>query len=181
MDATDCRTCHAGSVSTSAPAPTTSTSDLTPRRLYRILAVAETVTWTLLILGMIGKYILELGDWPVRVGGMTHGIVFVGYAFTAGLVGVNQRWRPLQIVAAVATAVVPYATIPFDRSLEKRGMLTGDWRREKTEDPRDATVTSALLRFFLARPILLSAVMVVAVFAVVSGLLYLGPPTEWGN
>src|SRR5699024_12784862 len=61
MDATACRTCHAGSVSTSAPAPTTSTSDLTPRRLYRILAVAETVTWTLLILGMIGKYILELG------------------------------------------------------------------------------------------------------------------------
>lgn len=168
-------------MSTPAPSSTSTSQDLSPRRLYRILAVAETVTWTLLILGMIGKYVLQLGDWPVRVGGMTHGIVFVAYAFTAGLVGVNQRWSPLQIVAAVATAVVPYATIPFDRSLEKRGMLEGGWRREKTDDPRDATVISAQLRFFLAHPILLSVVMIVAVFAVVSGLLYLGPPTEWGN
>lgn len=173
--------CHDDHVSTSAPSSATSAPALTPRRLYRILAVAETITWTLLILGMIGKYILELGDWPVRVGGMTHGVVFVAYAFTAGLVGVNQHWKPLQIVGAVATAVIPYATIPFDRSLEKRGMLEGTWRRHKSDDPRDHTRISALLRFFLAHPVLLSLVMIVAVFAVVSGLLYLGPPTEWGN
>src|SRR5699024_9469120 len=87
------------------PAATT-TDTLSPQRLYRLLAVAETVTWTMLILGMIGKYVLQLGDWPVRVGGLSHGIVFVAYALTAGLVGVNQRWTPVQIIAAVATAVV---------------------------------------------------------------------------
>lgn len=160
---------------------TLTTDSLTPRRLYRILATAEMVTWTMLILGMIGKYVLQLGDWPVRVGGMAHGIVFVSYALTAGLVGVNQRWRPAQIVAAVATAVIPYATIPFDRRLERRGMLAGPWRREKTDDPRDGSWTSAALRAVLAHPILLGVGMVVAVFVVVAVLLSLGPPTEWGR
>lgn len=160
---------------------TLTTGSLTPRRLYRILAVAETVTWTMLILGMIGKYVLELGDWPVRVGGTTHGIVFVSYAFTAGLVGVNQRWTPVQVIGAVATAVVPYATIPFDHSLERRGMLEGPWRRQKTDDPRDTSWVNRLLRLVLAHPVLLAVGMVVAVAVVVSVLLALGPPTEWGS
>jgi integral membrane protein len=158
----------------------TSPTTLTPRRLYRVLAIAETVTWTLLIIGMLLKYVVQVGDWPVTVAGMTHGIVFVSYAFTAGLVGVNQRWSPLQIAGAVATAIVPYATIPFDRRLERRGMLEGGWRREKTDDPRDATWVSACLRFFLAHPVLLSVLLVVAVAVVVSVLLILGPPTQWG-
>lgn len=131
----------------------TSPATLAPRRLYRVLAIAETVTWSLLIIGMLLKYVVQLGDWPVQIAGMTHGIVFVSYAFTAGLVGVNQRWKPGQIVGAVATAIVPFATIPFDRWLERRGMLEGGWRREKTDDPRDATWVSALLRFFLKHPI----------------------------
>lgn len=164
----------------STPASTKQSGTLTPRRLYRILAIAETVTWTLLILGMLLKYVVQIGDWPVTVGGTTHGIIFVAYAFTAGLVGVNQRWRPLQIVGAVATAIIPYATIPFDNWLEKRGMLSGGWRREKTEDPRDGTWVSAWLRFFLRHPILLSILMVVAVAVVFGVLLTLGPPTEWG-
>ncbi len=166
--------------SSDSAATTASDSRLTPRRLYRFFAIAETITWTLLIVGMLLKYVARVGDWPVTVGGSIHGFIFLAYAFTAGLVGVNQRWRPLQIVGAVATAIVPYATIPFDNWLERRGMLVGDWRRAKTDDPRDGTWVSALLRFFLAHPILLSGLMVVAVIAVFSVLLTLGPPTEWG-
>ena len=128
---------------------------------------------------MILKYVVEVGDWPVRVFGLTHGIVFVSYAVTAGLVGVNQSWKTRQLAAAVATAVVPFATIPFDRWLERRGMLDGEWRREATDDPRDQTRLSAVLRLFLRHPVVLSIGLVVAVFAVVSVLLWLGPPTQW--
>lgn len=154
---------------------------LTPRRLYGIVAVAETITWTLLILGMIGKYGLELGDWPVRVFGLLHGVVFISYALSAGLVGVNQFWPTRRIAAAVATAVIPYATIPFDRWLLRRDLLGGDWRRQATEDPRDHTRLSALLRLFLRHPLWLSLGMIVAVFAIVSVLLWLGPPTQWAD
>ena len=42
---------------------------MTPRSLFRAAAVAELVTWTLLILGMVLKYGLDAGDWGVRIGG----------------------------------------------------------------------------------------------------------------
>jgi hypothetical protein len=112
---------------------------------------------------------------------MVHGIVFVSYGVTAALVGVNQRWPLARIAAAVATAVVPYATYPFDRRLERRGHLEGAWRREPTEDPRDHTLSSRALRMLLAHPVALGAGMVVAVAAIVSALLVVGPPTQWGR
>ena len=154
---------------------------VTPRSLYRALALAEMATWTLLILGMVLKYGLRAGDWPVQVAGMAHGIVFVSYAVTAALVGVNQHWPLARVAAAVATAVVPYATYPFDRWLERRGHLDGGWRRQRTDDPRDHTAASAILRVLLAHPVALGAGMAVAVAAIVATLLFLGPPTQWGR
>jgi hypothetical protein len=76
----------------------------------------------------------------------------------------------------VSTAVVPYATIPFDRWLERRTLLDGGWRREATDDPRDHTVVSRLLRVGLARPLLLASVLVVGLVAVFTTLLVMGPP-----
>ena len=153
----------------------------TPRSLYRALALAEMATWTLLILGMVLKYALKAGDWPVQVAGMVHGVVFVSYAVTAALVGVNQHWPLGRVAAAVATAVVPYATYPFDRWLERRGHLEGGWRRERTDDPRDSSWASGILRALLAHPVALAAGLAVAVAAIVAVLLFLGPPTQWGR
>jgi integral membrane protein len=152
---------------------------VSPRLLYRTVAIAEAITWTLLIGGMLLKYVFapgEFGDAAVRVGGFVHGLVFLAYGITAVLVGVNQHWRPRVMLVALATAVVPYATIPFDRWLERRGMLTGHWRREATSDPRDNTPASRLLRVGLARPVLFASVLAVGLVAVFTTLLLLGPP-----
>lgn len=157
-------------------APTT--SRITPRSFYRFVAIAEAVTWTLLILGMVGKYGLDMPV-AVLIGGSIHGFVFISYALTAGLVGVNQRWSPGRIAFAVATAIIPYATIPFDRHLERRQLLDGDWRSTATDDPRDHTRTSRLLRWFLARPVLLSVVFVVGIIVIMTVMLIIGPPGGW--
>jgi integral membrane protein len=152
---------------------------VSPRLLYRTVAIAEAITWTILIGGMLLKYVFapgEFGDAAVRVGGFVHGLVFLAYGITAVLVGVNQHWRPRVMLVALATAVVPYATVPFDRWLERRGMLTGGWRREATSDPRDHTPASRLLRVGLARPVLFASVLAVGLVAVFTTLLVLGPP-----
>jgi integral membrane protein len=152
---------------------------VSPRLLYRILSIAEAITWTILITAMLLKYVFvpgEFGDGAVRVGGFVHGLVFLAYGITAVLVGVNQHWRPRLMLLAVTTAVVPYATIPFDRWLERRNLLDGRWRREATDDPRDHTLVSRLLRFGLARPALLASVLVVGLAAVFTTLLVMGPP-----
>ena len=64
----------------------------TPKGMYRLVAIAESITWTLLIIGMLLKYVAGLGTLPVLIAGSIHGFVFITYALTAGLVGVNQRW-----------------------------------------------------------------------------------------
>lgn len=152
---------------------------VTPRRFFRVVAIAEAITWTLLIAGLLMKYVFtmgELGDLAVRIGGTIHGFVFITYAATVIIVGFNQRWGIPLIALGVVTAVVPYATIPFDVAMDRRGRLEGDWRTEATDDPRDRNWIDRMLRWFLARPVLLIVVFVVAVVAVFFAALAVGPP-----
>ncbi len=128
---------------------------------------------------MLLKYVLlpgDLGDLAVRIGGFAHGFVFIAYGMTAVLVGVNQRWSVRLIAAAMGTAVLPYATIPFDRFLERRDRLDGTWRRTATSDPRDGSWVNVLLRVMLNRPILLGALFVVGLVSIMATLLIVGPP-----
>jgi integral membrane protein len=128
---------------------------------------------------MLLKYVLlpgDLGDLAVRIGGFTHGFVFIAYGMTAVLVGVNQRWSLPLIAGAVGTAVLPYATIPFDRFLERRGRLDGNWRSTATSDPRDRSWVNVLLRVMLNRPILLGTLFVVGLVSIMATLLVIGPP-----
>ena len=161
-----------------APATTHVTSmapGLTPKRLFRMLAIAEAITWTLLIAALLIRATVGL-DWAVLVGWSIHGFVFLAYAFTAVLVGVNQRW-PLGLIAlGVLFAIVPYATVPFEVWLLRRGGLDGPWLREDTDHPADGNVINRMLRWFLARPLLLTIVSVLGIAAVFTILLIIGPP-----
>ena len=147
----------------------------TPRGLYRLAALAETITWSLLIVGLALKYGAGL-DLAVTVSGGIHGFVFLAYAAIALLVGLNQRWRLWLIALAVASAVVPYATIPFERWLERSNHLSGGWRTEATADERDSGWLDRAVRWMLRHPALLLAVAVLAVVAVFAALLLAGPP-----
>lgn len=148
---------------------------MSPKRLFRTLAIAEAITWTLLIAGMILKYGAGV-DIAVTIGGGIHGFVFLAYAFTVLLVGVNQRWSVGLIALGVVTAVVPYATIPFEIVMARRGRLDGDWRREASAHASDGNLVNRMLRWFLARPVLLTVVAAVGVAAVFAALLVIGPP-----
>lgn len=149
---------------------------MSPRLLYRTVAVAEAVTWTLLIVGMLLKYVAGLGSLPVLIGGSLHGLVFITYAMTAVLVGVNQRWPVAHTVLAAAAAVVPYATIPLELRLDHRGLLDGPWRTTPTGHADDHTWVSRSLRWFLLRPRTFVAVFILGVAVIMTTLLVIGPP-----
>jgi integral membrane protein len=148
---------------------------MTPKRLFRVVAIAEAVTWTLLITGLVLR---ATTGWAlgVTIGGGIHGFVFLAYAGIALLVGIDRRWGPGLVVLAVASAIVPYATIPVDLALDRRGKLDGAWRREPDPAAPDRTFLDAVVRWFVRRPGVLVAVFAVLLVAIFTILLVLGPP-----
>ena len=150
---------------------------MTPRILYTRLALAEVIPWTLLILGMIGKYAFGL-DWATMVGGSIHGFVFLCYSATTLAVWTDKRWSPATGVLGLASAVIPYATVPFERSVEHRGLLEGPWRLGPGGDqPR--SLPERALAFALRSPVVALLVALVVIAVVFSLLLMAGKPTEW--
>jgi integral membrane protein len=150
-----------------------------PKQLFLLFAKGEAVTWTLLISALIIRAAGDPIPHVVTIAGSIHGAVFLGYAVTALLVGINQRWSFGKLALAVGLAIVPFATIPLERRLLATSALDGEWRTAKSEDPRDDFFIDAIFRWFIARPIVLLAVLLVAVPAVFAFLLFLGPPTQW--
>jgi integral membrane protein len=148
---------------------------MTPRTLFRLVAIAEAITWTLLITALIVRAAtgFALG---VTIAGGIHGFVFLAYGATAVLLAVNQRWHPGVAAIAIVSAIVPYATIPVEVWLARTGRLAGDWRREETDDPRDRVWIDRLARWFIRNPVLLILVISAAVVVLFVVLLSLGPP-----
>lgn len=148
---------------------------MSPKRLFRLVAVAEAITWTLLIAALVVRALtgVTLG---VSIAGGLHGFVFLSYAATAVLLSVNQRWTPPVAALTIVAAVVPFATIPVELWLARSGRLAGPWRREATDDPRDRHWFDRLVRWFIRHPYLLVALIAVAVAVLFVVLLWLGPP-----
>lgn len=154
---------------------------VSPKNLYGIVAVAETVTWTGLIAAMIARYGFSTdGPWFFWAG-ISHGTVFLAYCTVAVLVGWNQRWSLGRVLVALLTAIPPYATIPFDRALVNRHLLEGPWRTTAGDDPRDHRFPDPLYRWLIARPAALLVVIFGVVALLVAIALSLGSPTEWGS
>ena len=154
---------------------------MTPAKLYKTFAVAEAFTWTFLIAGLITRAVVGIPSEIMFGVGALHGAVFLGYGVSAALVGVNQRWSFGRILLAIFLAIVPYATVPFERSVEKKNLLVGPWRKTETDDARDKNWFDRLFRWFINRPVLLVLVLILVVVAIFATLLHVGPPDTWGK
>lgn len=149
---------------------------LSPKQVFRIVSVLEAITWSGLLLAMGLRYLAQQ-DVPFFFAvGLAHGFVFLGFVVVTVIVGLNQRWGLGRIALVALSALPPYVTIVADVLLERRGMLAGGWRTEATDDPRDAHPLDRFLRWWLARPWLLAAVVVLGVVGVTAALLVIGPP-----
>jgi integral membrane protein len=148
---------------------------MTPQQLFRAAAIAEAITWTLLISALI---IRATTDWAfgVSIAGGIHGFVFLAYGATAILMAINQRWHPGVATLAIVSAIVPYATIPTEVWLARSRRLAGAWRKEATDDPRDRAWIDRLARWFIRHPLLLVLLIAAAVVVLFVVLLTVGPP-----
>jgi integral membrane protein len=144
-----------------------------PLILFRRVAIAEAVTWALLLFGMFLKYGSETTEAGVRVGGMLHGVVFVAFCVTTVVVAVDQRWSLGRTLLGLVSAVPPFATVLFDWYAERRGWLTRGWRlvAGAPERPLDRPVA-----WLLRNPVRGVLTGLVAVVALTGAALLVGPP-----
>lgn len=150
---------------------------MSPHLLFRVMAIAEAVSWTLLLGGMVLRATADL-DIAVTIGGGIHGFVFLAYAVTAVLVAKNQRMGRGPASVAIISAIIPYATIPADLWLTRTGRLSGGWRRTAADDPRDRAWHDGLFRTVVKHPWLSCVVLFGSVAVVFVALLALGSPLD---
>ena len=146
---------------------------MNPLYLFRRVAVAEAITWALLLVGMFLKYVTGTTELGVRVFGMVHGIVFVAYCVTTVLVAVDPRWSRRRTALGLAAAVPPFCTVWFDRYAESRGLLSTQWRLRSAEP---AGVVERVAAWVLRNPVGGALAGLATVGALTAVALVVGPP-----
>ncbi len=155
-----------------------STARVSPRTLFRTFAVAEMFTWAGLITALILRALDTVNIVPIAGG--IHGFVFLCYAASTVFVWINQRWRLPVGMTGLLSAVIPFATLPFELIIDRKGLLAGTWRLAPGgEQPRG--VVEKLQAWVLRRPILAAVVLLILVTIVFVTLLWIGPPIPRGE
>lgn len=150
-----------------------------PRTLFGLAARAEMVTWALLLLAMALRY-SGVTDALMPFAGGVHGFVFLSYVVATVAVWVDGRWPAARGLLGLGSAVIPFLTVPFERSADRRGDLPARWQVLERAPGERGALDSAL-RWVLRHPVASLLIALVLVSGVFTALLTAGPPTEWGR
>jgi integral membrane protein len=96
---------------------------LNARTLFRTVAFAEALSWAGLLIGMYFKYGPADNPVGVKIFGMVHGIVFIGYLLTVLLVREKFGWSAKTFVLAGLSSIPPFCTAVFEVVADRKGLL----------------------------------------------------------
>lgn len=121
----------AGGILEDMPTSSTSTREILPQlsnaaivRWFKIVAIAEAVSWALLLTGMYFKYLAtDRTDVLVSIFGALHGGIFILFVALSLLAWRRLRWSFGTLVLALVSAIPPFFTIPFEIWATRTGRL----------------------------------------------------------
>ena len=82
---------------------------------FRIVAVAEALSWLGLLAGMYVKYVPQTSGVGVQVFGPIHGGIFLSYVAVTLVASRVLRWDVPTTLLALAASVPPLGTVLFER------------------------------------------------------------------
>jgi integral membrane protein len=103
--------------------PAVLTDPRTVARAFRAVAIAEAVSWVLLLAGMFVKWVLKTSELGVQLAGPVHGAVFMVYVVISLLAWRVLRWSPGTALLALIASVPPLCTVWFERWAQRTGRL----------------------------------------------------------
>ncbi|MFV0308119.1 MAG: DUF454 family protein [Desertimonas sp.] len=92
-------------------------------RWFERVAIAETATWLALLVGMAVKYVGSGDETGVRITGLVHGVVVLGYVAVALWAARTLGWGTRTVVLALLASVPPLGTIWFESWAARTGRL----------------------------------------------------------
>lgn len=95
---------------------------------FRVIAIAEAISWAGLLTGMLFKYVLSDNEIGVQIFGPIHGAIFVAYVVITIAVGLRCRWSKPVILLGLGASIPPFATYAFEVWADRTGRL-------RTPDP----------------------------------------------
>lgn len=149
-----------------------------PITVFRRVAIAEAITWALLLFGMFLKYGPADNQLGVRIFGMLHGIVFISYVVTTVTVWVDQKWTLRRGLVALAAAIPPFATYAVEVVALRNGWLGETWRLRGSVEESGLSLPERVVRWVLDKPLRGLAVAGVAVVVLTGVALVVGPPAS---
>lgn len=88
--------------------------------LFRLAAISEAVTWTMLIIGIAAK---RLPVWwnqiPVGVAGLIHGVMLLIYLTAVVVLAPSMGWSWRRIIVAGFFGNPPYGSLVFEKWAEQ--------------------------------------------------------------
>ncbi|OYN76657.1 DUF3817 domain-containing protein [Mycolicibacterium sphagni] len=106
---------------------------------FRLVALAEAVSWVGLLVGMYFKYLgsprTEIG---VKVFGMAHGLVFIAFVVTALLAGIAYSWGVAAWLLALLGSIVPLGSVIFLIWADRTAKLGAAGASEASSQPLDS-------------------------------------------
>lgn len=98
------------------------------RTIFRTVAIAEALSWALLLSAMFCKWIVEsepfgLAEGGVPVAGPIHGGIFVAYVVSCIAAAITFKWDARTTVLALASSIPPFFTYWFEVVADRQGQL----------------------------------------------------------
>jgi integral membrane protein len=87
--------------------------------IFRIIALLEGVSYILLLfIATPVKYILHEPKY-VKLLGMPHGLLFIGYIIIAFMYKAETNWTKSQFYSVLVASIIPFGTFYIDRKYLK--------------------------------------------------------------
>ncbi|WP_020385471.1 DUF3817 domain-containing protein [Kribbella catacumbae] len=92
--------------------------------VFRAVAIAEAISWTGLLIGMLFKYVLSDNEIGVKIFGPVHGTIFIAYVITVAAVRKPLRWSIPVTLLALAASIPPLFTWFFELWAQRTNKLS---------------------------------------------------------
>lgn len=88
-------------------------------KLLHLLAIAEGISYLLFAVTVPLKRIYEI-EWPNKIVGMAHGILFIFYVIWCYKVAKDRKWSTKTLILAELASLIPFGTFIADHKIFKK-------------------------------------------------------------